>query len=276
MKAILLLTDFSNSANNAIHFAMRFFESETCRFYIMHVHKAGSFISDDLMVSPTESIYESFTKVPKKKLDELVKSLKENYQNPKHQIQTIVDFDVFTDAVNQAIRKNDIDFVVMGSNGATGAKEIIFGSNTVNVIRNVICNTIVVPDTYTFNPISKFLFPLQYDDSLEQKHLNIINEFSKTLNFKLHVLRITKENSITTNAANDKEQLKDIDCKYTIEDNISFYQAVTNYLKTNQINMAGLIVHDKSLIKRFFTESPTIELSKVIKLPLLLFHDEKN
>lgn len=276
MKSILLLTDFSDSATNAIHYAMRFFESETCTFYVMNVHKAGSFISDDLMTSSTESIYESFTKVPKQKLNTIVKNLEKTYTNPKHTFDIIVDFDVFTDAVNQAIKNNAIDYVVMGSNGATGAIEVIFGSNTINLLRQVICKTLVVPKGYTFKPISNFLLPLQFDDAIDDEQLNVINDFTKHYKLKLHVLRVTAKNETTNNVVSDKTKLDTFDCKYAIEEETTFYQAVTNYLKTHAIDMTGLIVHNKSFIKRFFTESPTIELSKVIEVPLMIFHSENN
>lgn len=272
MKTILLLTDFSKSATNAIHYAMRFFESESCTFHIMNVHKVGTFISDDLMSSSTESIYESFTKVPKQKIDELINELKQTYRNEKHEFKTIVDFDVFTDAVNQAITKHEVDFVVMGSNGATGAKEIIFGSNTVNVIRNVMCKTLVIPNDYKFKTISNVLLPLQVDDNLKPHLLEVIKNYSKHFNYKIHVLRTLKSESVSNHLPDDKALLKTLDCEYTTQNEVSFYQAVINYLNTYQIDMVGLIVHDKSFIKRFFTETPTIQLSKVIQLPLLLFH----
>jgi len=275
MKTILLLTDFSNSATNAIHYAMRFFESEICVFHVMHVHKAGSFISDDLMTSSTENIYESFTKIPKQKLKTIVEELKENYNNPNHKFEIIVDFDVFTDAVNQAIKKNSIDYVVMGSNGATGAIEVVFGSNAINVIRQVICKTLIVPNDYSFNPISNFLLPLQFDDTIKNEQLELISDFTKHFNLKLHVLRVCFKNEATTNTETDQEQLDGFNCKYSVEEDTTFYQAVTNYLKTNAIDMTGLIVHDKTFIKRFFTESPTLELSKVIKLPLMIFHSRE-
>lgn len=276
MKAILLLTDFSKSATNAIHYAMRFFEAETCTFYIMNVHKVGTFISDDLMVSPTENIYESFTKISKQKIDKLILDLKNKYHNSNHQFETIIDFDVFTDAVNQAISRYSIDYVVIGSNGATGAKEILFGSNTINVIRQVICKTLVVPESYKFKTITNFLLPLQFDDYLETKQQNVITELKTQCNYKLHILRTTKGDTTETYTSNDEELLNTLECEYVLEKETSFYQAVTKYLKTHYIDMVGLIVHDKSFIKRFFTESPTIELSKVIQLPILLLHDEKN
>ncbi|WP_431135126.1 universal stress protein [Psychroserpens mesophilus] len=276
MKSILLLTDFSKSATNAIHYAMRFFESETCVFHIMNIHKAGTFISDDLMTSPTQNIYESFTKVPKEKLNAIVEDLKATYKNPNHTFEVSVDFDVFTDAVNQAIKNKAIDYVVMGSNGATGAIEVVFGSNTINVIRQVICKTLVVPKDYTFKPITHFLLPLQFDDVIDTEQLNVINDFTKHYNLKLHVLRVCKNNESTHYVTTDQNILKTYDCNYLVEQDTTFYQAVTNYLKTHTIDMTGLIVHDKSFIKRLFTQSPTIELSKVIKVPLMIFHHEKH
>jgi nucleotide-binding universal stress UspA family protein len=277
MKSILILTDFSKCATNAIHYALRFFESETCVFHLMNVHKAGTFISDDLMTSsPTENIYESFTKVPKKKLEAIVKDLKNTYNNPKHTFETNVDFDVFTDAVTQAVNRYSIEYIVMGSNGQTGAIEVIFGSNTINVIRQVICKTLVVPADYEFKPISDFLLPLQHNDRLESEALDVVRDFASRFKLKLHVLRACEKDNITTTKTNDLKKLEGFNCTYSVEDESTFFEAVTQYLTANTIDMTGLIVHDKSFLKRLFTESPTIKLSKVIKLPLMIFHSKQN
>ena len=104
MKQILLLTDFSDNALNANKYALHLFENETCTFHILNVHKMGSFTSDDLMRSPKESIYQSITKVPREKLDTLVDGLKKEFNNPNHTFQTHIDFDVFIDAVRQAVK----------------------------------------------------------------------------------------------------------------------------------------------------------------------------
>lgn len=276
MKTILLLTDFSDNAHNAIVYAMHFFKSETCEFHVMHVHKARSFISDDLMTSSTESVYESFTKVPKEKLKNLVGDLKTTYNNPNHTFKTIVDFDVFTDAITQAVKSKGIDVIVMGSNGATGAQEIVFGSNTIKVLRHVVCQTLIVPTAYTYKSISNFLLPLQFNDVLHSRQLDIINNFIQNYKLKLHVLRVCSKDEISDAVLRDKEVINKFNCKYSVEKEITFYQAVTNYLKVNSIDMTGLIVHDKSFIERFFTKSPTIELSKVIEVPLMIFHSRKD
>lgn len=274
MKSILLLTDFSDNANNAIHYAMKFFKSEPCVFHVMHVHKARTFISDDLMTSSTESIYESFTKVPKEKLTNLVEDLKATYTNPHHTFETIVDFDVFTDAITQAVKRNSVDMIVIGSNGATGAREIIFGSNTIKVLRHVVCKTLIIPSSYTFKPISNFLLSLQFNDRLHSKQLDIINNFIQNYNLKLHVLRVCSKEETTDIVLQDKKVINKFNGYYAVEDHLTFYEAVKTYLETNTIEMTGLIVHDKTFIERVFTKSPAIELSKIIKLPLMIFHSK--
>ena len=52
-----------------------FFKSEHSTFYVMHVFKVKSFISDDLMYS-NDTIYESIVNEPKEKLNHLVARLK--------------------------------------------------------------------------------------------------------------------------------------------------------------------------------------------------------
>jgi len=270
MKSILLLTDFSDSANNAIHYAMHFFKSDSCVFHVMHVHKAGSFITDDLMTTPTENIYESITRIPEQKLKSLIKHLKDEYHNEEHSFNIIIDFDVFTDAIKQIVEANSIDIIVLGSNGKTGAKEVLFGSNTINVIKHVSCKTMVIPTDYKFKPIQNFLLPLQCNDIINSEQLYTIEDFYKFNNFKFHILRVCKNEK--SKVKYDLNHLEGLDWTYSIDDRKNFFDAVTSYLKENSIDMTSLIIRDQSFIMRFLTETPVLELSKVIKLPLLIFH----
>ena len=69
MKNILLLTDFSKNAQNAIDYALQFFLGEDLNFYILNVHKSSSYTMGDLMTtSPGSSVYDSIIKNPKAKL----------------------------------------------------------------------------------------------------------------------------------------------------------------------------------------------------------------
>ena len=60
MKKILLPTDFSANSINAIHYALQFYRYEQCKFYLLNVQKASSFVTDDLMtMQPSTTIFNS-------------------------------------------------------------------------------------------------------------------------------------------------------------------------------------------------------------------------
>ncbi|MBQ0788649.1 MAG: universal stress protein [Oceanihabitans sp.] len=272
MKNILLLSDFSNNAKNAIHYAMHLFKNEKCTFHLMHVHKIGSFTSDDLMNSPKESIYESITKEPKEKLDNLQKELEETHKNTNHTWETHMDFDVFIDAINQAITNHKIDFVVMGTNGASGVKEKLLGSNTVHVIRKVTCKTLIIPEGYTFTPIKKLLLPLDPEDSITGKQFTDLLDFIETNHLHLDVLRV---NPNTENKEVEQEDLSNLalfDCTYNTINNVSMDAALSSYMQTNAIDFLSLFVKNEGFLEHLFSKANSkVNLSEISK-PILVLH----
>ena len=273
MKNILLLTDFSENARNAIRYALQLFSSEECTFQIMYVHKIGSYTSDNLMHSSDESIYDSITKEPKEKLNTLVSKLKEEFNNSKHSFETRIDFDVFIDAVNQTVKNKNIDFIVMGTNGASGAKEVIFGSNTINVIRKVDCKTIVIPEGHAFKPSKELLLSLGSKDTLKGNAFTELLEFIDTYQLHLHVLRLNPNKDSSEHGLEDESNLSIIDCTYSNIDGVPSDYAVSSYLQTNTVDFTALIVHHESFFERFFHGSSTTQISSTLKLPLLILHN---
>jgi len=272
MKKILLLTDFSENANNAITYAMQFFESHSCTFYVMYVHKVGGYISDDLLMSPKHSIHDSITEKPKKKLTTLIEKLKNDHHKQNYHFEIIIDYDVFTDAINQAVSKFSIDFIVMGSNGASNVKEVIFGSNTINVIEKVKCKTIVVPNNYKFLPVAECLVSLNRNCKLTNNIREIIIDLIEDFNFEMHVLRVTSEKESVQIALGDRERLSLLKVNYSIIEDVPVDYAVSCYLQTHPINMTAFIAQDKSLLQRLFSHSSSKVLSSRMKLPLLVLH----
>ncbi|MBU2927910.1 universal stress protein [Winogradskyella psychrotolerans] len=272
MKKILLLTDFSKNATNAITYAMEFFESKTCTFYVMYVHKLGSYVSDDLLNSPKNSIHDAITDKPKKKLNALLEKLKDDTKTKDYHFELLIDYDAFTDAVNQAVKKYSIDFVVIGSNGASNVKEVIFGSNTINVVEKVNCKTLVVPSNYKFSPVKAFLVSLNKHCTLNTNLRDAIIDFIEDFELKLHVLRVTSGKETSNIALADKEQLSLLDSMYYLIEDVPVDYAVSSYLQTNNIDITAFITQDKPFLKRLFSASPSKELKSRMKLPLLVLH----
>lgn len=274
MKNILLLTDFSSNANNAIQYAIQFFQEDDCLFYLIHIHKSGTFIIDDLLLSTGGTVYDSIVKGPKQKLETLAEALKEQYKNEKHQFDTIIDFDNFTDAIKQSIQLKSIDLVVLGTNGATGAKEVVFGSNAINVIRKIDCPALIVPENYKYAAIENVLLPLDDNDTLKTSYFKKLLQLVKRKNAFIHFLRVTKtEAPFSEDNTVISEHLKE-NSKYCYNriNEIPLHYAVDCYLQIHAIDMTFLLVQKEGLFKRLTEGSSTTRINKKMKTPLFIFH----
>ena len=275
MKHILLLTDFSDTSKNAIDYALKFFEKDLCQFYVLHVHKMGSYTVDNLMLTAaTENIYNSIIQEQKDALNTLISDIETTNDNSKHRFEALVDYDDFIDAINQIISIKNIDLVVIGSNGKTGAQEVIFGSNTLNVIRRVNCTTMVIPENYAFNENKDALLPLDCTDSLHGDALIELHKFIKDYNYKLHVLRITAEGDQCEYEFYDQSNLTAMAHQYYVVHDVPVHHATNSFVQIKNIGLTAIITHKEKFFHRFIKGSTTTKLNNSLHVPLLVLHND--
>ena len=276
MKNILLLTDFSENSINAMQYALQLFENDITNFHLLHVEKPDTYMSDDLLVAGNSTLYDSIVKKSKQKLAKLVVELESEFKNKNFTYQIHVDYDVLTDAIKQLMASKDINLIVMGTNGVTGAKEVVFGSNTINIIRKIDCPALVIPEDFKYRRLKEILLPLDLVDSLSGNAFMNIVKFAKRFSKTLHILRTKPDGEKSKEEKKDKEHinyfLKDIPYKYHSIKNIPMHYAVDCYSQTNNIDLTTLIVQKESFFERFFTGSPTTQIANKIGVPLLIFH----
>lgn len=275
MTNILLLTDYSKNALNAMHYAMQLFANQNCNFYLCHIRKAKHYISDDLMTSGSKSLYGALVKDEKQRLKQIVEKLQLKYNNGLHTFHVSVDVDTFIDAIKQNAVHHNIDMIVMGSNGASNAAESIFGSNTLKVIRNIDIPTLVVPENYRYSPIQDVLLPLDsYDLNNGQLFYEFLR-FCKPHKSTLHILRIANKDAPDDNLE-ELEHLKEIitdnEFEYHYVKNVPLHFSVNNYLQTHQIDLLVLFEQAESFFDRFFFGSTTTRLSQDLETPLVVYH----
>ncbi|MCX7551742.1 universal stress protein [Xanthomarina sp. F2636L] len=278
MKQILLLTDFSKNSKNAINYALALFENEACHFTILHIPTKSVYTTSDLMSAGNKSIYDSLVKKAKHKLEKFVKTLETASLNKNTTFEPVVDYDTLTDSVNQIINKNKIDLIVMGTNGATGAKEVIFGSNTINVIRKVDCSTLVVPKGFLYKKPESIFLPLDMLDSLNSHAFLKLKNYIKQFNTSLNILRINPKDDTSIEVEKDQEyiqtHLKHVTHSYQLVKNMATHDAVDNYLQTQDIDLMALLVQKETAFERFLTGSETKKISQDLKVPLLILHSD--
>ncbi|MBQ4820928.1 universal stress protein [Aquimarina sp. MMG016] len=277
MKNILLPTDFSDNARNAINYAMEFFKNELCTFYILNVQKASSYTTDDLMVAPANTtIHQSVISDAKKKLDIIVEELKTAYSQENYTFHSLTDYDVFTDAIRQAVQAKDIDLIIMGTNGATGAAEVVFGSNTLNVIRKVDCPIIAIPQGFIFKPLKKVLFTIDNGDHFITEGIEPLMDVLVKYKSSLRILKIKEDETVTVAEFDDKKHMKaffkDINHTFHSIINVPTALAINSFVQIMNVDMTAMFIKRETFLERFFKGSETSKISYGTRVPLLIMH----
>ncbi len=195
MQKILLPTDFSENAQNAIDYALLLFKNGPCTFYLLHAYHDAT--SSSISKKDME-----------KNLDQMVKTLNDQNKIKGHVFESVLLTESVVNAINITFVDKSIDYVIMGSQGSSALREIFLGSNTVSVIKYIErCPLIVVPTQYKFDIPKEIVFATDYKHVFVVPELSSLIAFSKLWLSKISVMHIDAEEVLTDAQKSNKKLL---------------------------------------------------------------------
>jgi nucleotide-binding universal stress UspA family protein len=193
-RQILLPTDFSDNAWSAIAYAIKLFKNEECTFYILN----SIALDASTMYASTTKVLRAMKDNANKELYELKNQIETSETNTGHDFITIISTLDLYDAIEVEMEKNHIDLVVMGTKGATGAKEFFFGSNTVKTIKRMNKGAIlVVPNEYDYVTPRQIAFPTDFNRNFSEEELQPLKVMAALHNSKIRILHIHEEEKLS-------------------------------------------------------------------------------
>lgn len=275
MKNILLPTDFSKNSINAINFAIKLFEHTPCNFHILNVQKASSFITDDMMaVSTSATIYNTLVDAAKKSIANIISHIENKSKNENHAFNSLVDYDNFVDSINQSCEKYHVDFIVMGTKGASGLEKVIFGSNTVHVMQRCKTPVLAIPDGCRYKGLDSIAFTSSFSSSYTMKDLEPLKELIVSNNSKLKVIHVVEENNIEENISQNMDffnaNFKQVEYNRITSDDKNIYNNIHDYTVNNNIKMIAMLSKKHSFLERLFTKHSVETFAFKIDIPFLV------
>lgn len=274
MKNILLPTDFSENSKNAIRFAMKFFEGETCTFHILNSQKTSSYITADMLSSsPGTSVYENILKKNRNELAKMIQFCESISTDEDFTFVPKAGFANIIDGINQAVTLHNIELIVMGTKGATGAAKVVFGSNTINVVRNVKCPVLAIPEKYTFHEIKSVLLSLNYQYGITDKNMEILVGIVTKHAALLQIFEILESEEdkikVETKRKMTEEIFKQIDFERFSIKGLPVPMAISAFEQLIPIQLHAMVVDHESFLDRFIFGSDTSKISYASRVPLL-------
>ncbi|WP_298238408.1 universal stress protein [uncultured Algibacter sp.] len=190
---ILLPTDFSDNSWSAAVYALKLFADVECKFYFLN----STIIKISTLSNLSNKLLKTMQEAAMKELLDLKALAESDNANANHDFQIVLSNKDLKKAIKATIKEWNIDLIIMGTKGATGAKEIFFGSNTIHVIKGIRgCPILIVPEEYSFVSPKQIAFPTDFNRFYENKELYPIKQLADLYNSKIRIVHINKEEKL--------------------------------------------------------------------------------
>lgn len=272
IKTILVPTDFSPSADSAIHYLLKtssLFEASIILYHCFIPFESGFY---PLTLSNKEN--QDNNRVLTDRLNAIKDSILK--KNANLSISTHVDQGPEGTKIIEFCKKKKVDLVMMGTKGASGLKEKLIGSFTAEVITKVACPVLAVPEKYKFKVPKNITYATNYSKK-DKKVIQSFLELNLVSNPQINILHIDRGITFFTADEDYGKYKKTIEMQFK-DFSFTFNHIVgedveKTILEEISINKADILVMNplkrKGIWNRIFHKSLTKKIACHIDIPLL-------
>ena len=207
-------------------------------------------------------------------LAQLLERLSAESANTAHQFETIATYNSLLHAVKLAIAEKDIDMVIMGTKGITGAESLIFGTNAINIMEGITtCPVLSVPLAYGSDPPREIVFPTDFKGQIDRKEVNYLIWISELHKAPIKVLHIQRGKSLSAVQKGNKQLLAEVlrgtDCSFHNLSDHKVHRGIGVFVKSRESNMIVFMNRKHSILDNILSRPLVKELGYHYEIPML-------
>tara|TARA_R110002049_G_scaffold305714_3_gene503054 strand:- start:1405 stop:2232 length:828 start_codon:yes stop_codon:yes gene_type:complete len=268
---ILVLTDFSVNAKNALYFALDLALESNANVKILNCVSAPPSKSNVVV-----SIMDILKEDSEKGLNELQNDIKNHKEYSTLKLEMLSSVGELSSTVEEISSQWNIDFIVMGTKGMTALEEIFIGSNTTKMISEVELPLLAIPMDCKYSSIKEITFAA---DLVELKSKEILaplkliaSSFVDTIQL-FHVYG-NKENQLESEKRKELEEIKSylspLIIKEVFADHSKSSQELADFSSINKNDLLAMVSRKHGFFKRLFSTSNTETVALKTAIPLLV------
>ncbi|QNJ99074.1 universal stress protein [Constantimarinum furrinae] len=278
MRTIIIPTDFSETAMNAIRYSMELFKYEKSKFIVTNAF--ADEVYENTMEMDREFFEEYRDKVESatdRLLQKVVAEMLQISGNPKHSYHYKPLFESLVDGVNDLVDKHNADAVLMGTKGNSNCDDVTFGSQTLQVIKYVKCPVIAVPVGYHGHPLKNILFPTDYMLPFKRRELKLVSTLAARFASMVHFLHISEAKELSHRQKDNKAIAS---CSFQ-ENQVSHIrvpgkditQAINKTMTASSVDMLVMVNQRHSYLENILYRSTIEKIGLDIKIPFLVLQN---
>ncbi len=269
---ILIPTDFSEVANNALDFAVDLCRKTGAMAHILHVKHIP--VMDATFPAETYQIY--LDEVQKASAEGLAKIEADILKTSGIRYKLHATMGFVNDEIQSFVNKNEIDLIVMGTTGASGLQEILIGSNAASVVGKSEIPVFVIPPSAKHSDFRHILYSTDYNEPEFPSVARLIY-FADLYKAKITVLHVKTEFDMYFDSEKNffnrnKENISYPDITIVNMDKVETTDAINKYIEEKGVDMVVLAKHNRSWFDRLFHRSLSKKMTYHTKVPLLVLN----
>lgn len=264
MQRILIPTDFSPVADNALSHALEIaaqFGSELYLYHVFSLHKIDRHPDFSDEEQPLRKKLEKRMKLTRLKFADRIAELGLT-------LHTIVEQDSVLAVFDRTVTKHKIDLIVMGSKGASGFKKVIFGSMAATALQMAKVPVLVVPPEHSFS-LAQIVLAID-PHGVSARTLTPLQKLAGKFGSKVTVLNV---NTGSHAAATGQPQvaLQEVETQHReVPMTKSVNESINDYIAGNQYGLLCMVRREKGFFESLFQKSFTQDQVYNSPIPLLV------
>lgn len=274
MRKILIPTDFSDNAMNAIRYGLELFKYEKSEFFILNAYRDDIYADKALLSRETmDEVTKIIANRSETQLNETLREIKEFSPNPRHSFKSVSANGLLIDEADEIVDHENIDIVIMGTRGKTNDRTLTFGSHTLQVLKYVQCPVLAIPENYEYTQPRHILFPTNYLIPYKRRELKLLCEIGAPYRARIDVLYISKTQKLSLRQEDNQDFIKDELCKneirFVTQDNDNITNGIFSYMEQNPMDMLVMVNTRHSFLENILFQSTIDTMSLFLDIPFL-------
>lgn len=271
MKNVLLATDFSKNADNAIDYAVQLFGTEDVKYALLNTYEEPK-AATSIVVSMNDMLRKESLKGLHEVEDRLVKKY------PGINLEVRCFYGSLPDTINKLAVDEEFEYVAIGKKGISALESFVMGSNAMSIVKYVKIPTLLIPENAQYNALKSIAFAADYehleDLSLIQPLKTIVKDCDAELKI-VNVQSISKDVDYdhAVEGSELHNVLEGVNHQFFTEHNDDVVTGIYNFVKSKDIQLLSMIARKHSFFDRLFHKSITKEVTNLADTPYLILHE---
>lgn len=281
MKHILFPTDFSETARNAFRYTLMLADKLEAEVVVLHAIYP-QYEGMDLPVMATQATQKKI-EVARTLLETFVDATVEMVADElvnTATIETQVEIGSPASTITSFASREEVDLIVMGTQGEHNTLEKLFGSVTSEVIQRTSCHVLAIPGEAKLGKLQIMAFATDLKEA-DPYHIwelsKLLDEFSPIL----HCVHVASDQD--SGKVLDMNDLQTFFSHHAPLLQIQFHQlrgddlsaTLNEFAETFDVDMLVMTTPHRNFIERLFHRSQTRRMALHTRIPLLIFREEE-